>query len=147
MERLAFLVGEWAGPAWYQTGPGGRDSLWQTEDVRFKLRGQILLVEGVGRRGRPGSLGDTAFNAVAVLDWLPARGYAMRSHTLDGRGGTFPLEVSDSGFVWGFDVAGGKVRYTMRLTPTGEWHERGDFSRDGDRWFPTFEMRLRRTSL
>jgi len=146
MARLGFTAGDWEGPAWYQTGPGRRDSLWQTEEVRFKLRGQILLVEGLGRRGSPGALGDTAFNAVAVVDWLPERGYAMRSHTIEGRVGTFPLALTDSGFVWGFEVPGGRVRYTMRLTAAGEWLERGEFSADGERWFPTFEMRLQRTA-
>lgn len=145
MARLGFLAGSWEGSAWYQTAQGRRDSLWQTEDVRFKLRGQVLIIEGLGRRGIPSAPGDTVFNAVAVVDWLPERGYAMRSHTLEGRSGTFPLQLSDSGFVWGLEVPGGQVRYTMQLTATGQWHERGEFSRDGERWFPTFEMRLRRT--
>ena len=114
--------------------------------MRFKLRGQVLLIEGVGRHGVSGALGDTAFNAVAVVDWLPDRGYAMRSHTLEDRVGSFGLQVADSGFVWGFDVPAGRIRYTMRLTPAGEWLERGEFSRDGTQWFPTFEMRLHRTA-
>jgi hypothetical protein len=145
MARLAFLVGDWEGIAWHQT-PTQRDSLWQTERVRYKLRGQILLIEGLGRRWTgTATPGDTAFNAVAIVDWLPERSYAMRSHTLDGREGTFPIEVSDSGFGWGVEFPGGRIRYTMRLTPAGEWSERGEFSRDGERWFPTFEMLLRRT--
>ena len=144
MARLGFIAGDWEGPAWYQVAQGRRDTLWQTEHVLYKLRGQILLVEGLGRRRVGTALGDTAFNAVAVIDWLPERGYVMRSHTLEGREGSFPLDLADSGFVWGFEVPEGRVRYTMRLTPAGEWNEHGEFSRDGQRWFPTFEMLLRR---
>jgi YD repeat-containing protein len=88
---------------------------------------------------------DTAFNAWAVLDWTPERGYLMRSNTLDGRYGEFAVQLSDSGFVWGTQFPGGQIRYTMRLTPAGEWHEQGEYTRDGTRWFPTVEMRLRRT--
>ncbi|MDH4043226.1 MAG: hypothetical protein OEW06_02115 [Gemmatimonadota bacterium] len=145
MTRFAFAEGDWEGPAWYQVAQGQRDTLWQTERIRYKLRSQILLIEGLGRRGTRKTQGDTAFNAVAIIDWLPERGYAMRSHTIDGRVGSFPIEMSDSGFVWGFEVPGGRIRYTMKLTPAGEWNERGEFSRDGERWFPTFEMLLRRT--
>lgn len=144
--RLAFLAGAWSGPAWYQLPSGGRDTLRQTEHVQLKLRGQVLLVEGIGRRLAGGTPTDTVFSALATIDWVPDRGYTMHSYTLEGRQGTFPLTVSDSGFVWGFEVPGGRIRYTMRLTAEGEWLERGEFSRDGERWFPTLEMRLRRQS-
>lgn len=144
MERLGFLVGEWAGEATYQAGRGNRQVLWQTEHVQWKLGGQVLLVEGLGRRVIDGEPADTAFNALATVDWNADRGYVMRSITLDGREGSFPLTVSDRGFVWGFEVPGGRVRYTMQLTDDGTWHERGEFTRDGQQWFPIMEMRLRR---
>jgi hypothetical protein len=144
MEKLAFIVGDWEGEATASLGPGRQVRLWQTEWVRPKLRGQILAVEGVGRLLTSNGPTDTLFNAWAVIDWAPARGYFMRSNVLDGRTGEFPLEVTTNGFVWGFEVPGGKVRYTMVLTPDNLWHEKGEFSRDGERWFPTMEMKLKR---
>jgi hypothetical protein len=146
MVRVSFLAGDWFGSAWYQRPGGARDTLWQTEHVRLKLRGQIVLIEGVGRRMAAGVPGDTVFNALATIDWAPDRGYRMHSSTLDGREGTFPLTVSDDGFAWGFDVPGGKTRFRMRLTADGDWLERGEFTRDGEHWVTTFEMRLRRGS-
>lgn len=143
MDRIAFMAGDWAGDAWAMLGPGQRLELRQTEWVRRKVGGHVMLVEGLGRRLTDGAPRDTVFNAVATVDWLPERGYVMRSFTLEGQQGEFPLEVSDSGFVWGFDVQGGRIQYTMRLTPEGQWHERGEFIR-GEQAFPIFEMRLTR---
>lgn len=142
MTRLAFLEGDWAGKAWASQGPGSRLEMWQTERVRFKIGGQVLLVEGLGRRLVDGQPADTVFHALGTIDWLPERGYLMRSFTLAGQQGEFPLTVSESGFVWGFDVRGGRVRYTMQVTPSGDWNEKGEFTRDGEQWFPIFEMTL-----
>ena len=145
MEKLAFLVGDWGGEASATVGRGQQIRLWQTEWVRPKLKGQILAVEGIGRRLPATGPADTIFNSWAVIDWAPEKGYFMRSNVLDGRSGEFPVTVNDSGFVWGFEVMGGRVRYTMNLTPLGEWHEKGEFTRDGAQWFPTMEMRLKKT--
>jgi hypothetical protein len=146
MEKLAFIAGDWAGEASAMMGPNNFTRMWQTEWVRYKLNGQILVVEGVARRLAAAGLADTAFAAWATIDWAPERGYVMRSTTLEGRTGEFPLEVSDSGFVWNFTFPAGRVRYTMRLTPAGEWYERGEYTRDGTQWFPTMQMRLKRAA-
>lgn len=148
MQRLAFLVGSWSGDARMTLGPGRTESFRQTEQVRFAVGGQVLVIEGIGRALKDGTPGDTAFQAFGMIDWRPERGYQLRSMTHEGREGTFvvtPL-AEGQGFTWGFEVPGGRTRYTIRLTPEGEWHERGEFSRDGQQWFPTMEMRLRRAS-
>lgn len=148
MQRLAFLVGEWSGDARTTTGPGRTLNVRQTESVRFVLGGQALVIEGVGRELANGVPGDTVFHAFGVLDWRPERGYQLRSMTLEGREGVFPVEVATgepAGISWGFEVAGGRTRFIMRIEPDGTWHERGEFSRDGTQWFPTMELRVRRT--
>jgi hypothetical protein len=148
MQRLAFIVGEWSGDARMTLGPGRTENFRQTERVRFALGGQVLVIDGIGRTLKEGSVGDTAFQAFGVLDWRPDRGYQLRSMTHEGREGTFAVTplAEGQGFVWGFEVPGGRTRYTIRLTPEGEWHERGEFSRDGQQWIPTMEMRLRRVA-
>ncbi|HEX7123901.1 MAG TPA: hypothetical protein VF178_16105 [Gemmatimonadaceae bacterium] len=143
MQKLAFLAGDWVGPATANM-PGGPLRMQQTEWVRYKLGGQILVVEGVGRLLAGETPGDTVFNAFAIVDWTPQHGYRMRSTTLEGRSGEFPLEVSDSGFVWATSAQGGRVRYTMRLTPAGEWHEVGEYLREGAPAIKVIEMRLKR---
>lgn len=145
MQRLAFLEGDWAGPATAMLREGPMP-FQQTEWVRFKLGGQILVVEGVGRVLTNGTPGDTTFNAFAIIDWTPDRGYRLRSTTREGRSGEFPLEVSDSGFVWSMPAPGGQVRYTMRLTPAGEWHEVGEYLREGAPAVKAIEMKLRRVT-
>ncbi len=146
MDKLSFLVGDWGGEATAMVGQGQQLRMWQSEWVRPKLKGQILAVEGTGRRLLAGGPADTLFNAWATIEWTPEKGYVMRSTTMDGRGGEFPLAVTDSGFTWGFEVpAGGRVRYTMRLTTAGEWSEFGEYTRDGSQWFPVMSMRLQRT--
>ena len=140
MSRLRFLAGEWSGDAWYQPGPGARRRLRQSESVQSKLGGQVLLVEGTGRD----SSGAVVFNALATISYSPENGYRLHSHTLDGNEGDFALTLTDSGFVWGFDVPQGHLRYTMHLTPEGTWVETGEFSRDGTTWQQIMEMRVRR---
>lgn len=145
VEKLRFLIGDWGGEATAFIGPGQQIRMWQTEWVRPKVMGQILAVEGLGRRLTPSGPADTVFNAFGTIDWTPERGYQMRTQIANGHVAIIPLQVSDSGFTWGIDVPGGRSRYTMRITPAGEWHERGEFSRDGQQWFPIMEMRLKRT--
>jgi hypothetical protein len=124
MEKLAFIVGDWGGEATAMIGRGQQVRVYQTEWVRPKAMGQVLAVEGVGRRLTAGGLTDTLFHAFAVIDWSADRGYFMRSNVADGRYGEFPIAVTDNGFVWGFELPGGmgRVRYTMTLAD-GLWHE------------------------
>lgn len=144
MDKLHFLLGDWGGEATAVVGRGQQVRVFQTEWVRRKVGGQVIAVEGLARRYTPEGLKDTVFNTLGVIEWLPERGYFMRSHVMDGRSGEFPVTVSDSGFVWGFEVPGGRVRFTMMVTPAGEWYEKGEFTRDGSQWFPTMEMRLKK---
>jgi hypothetical protein len=144
MDKLSFLLGDWGGEATAVVGRGQQLRVFQTEWVRRKVGGQVIAVEGLARRYTPEGLKDTVFNTLGVIEWLPERGYFMRSHVMDGRSGEFPVTVSDSGFVWGFEVPGGRVKFTMVVTPAGEWYEKGEFTRDGTQWFPTMEMRLKK---
>jgi hypothetical protein len=148
MQKLAFLVGEWSGEARRTMGPGRTETYRQTEHVRFALNEQLLVIDGIGRVMANGAPGDTAFQAFGVLDWRPGRGYQLRSMTHEGREGTFPVVLlpDGQGMQWGFEVAGGRTRFIIRLTAAGEWHEIGEFSRDGQQWFPTMDMRLRRVN-
>ena len=147
MEQLSFMVGQWSGDAWAVTGPGPRLEIRQTESVRYALGGQVLLIEGVGRALADGVVGDTLFHAVATIDWLPDRGYLMRSYVLSGQYGEFPMVVTEEGYSWEIDIPGGnKVQYRMHLTPDGEFDERGWFITADGREVPNFAMLLRRIS-
>lgn len=140
MSKLAFLLGSWSGDAWAIVGRGERFPMRQTESVRYAVGGQVLLVEGVGRRLVNGAPADTVFHALGTIDWTPERGYLMRSYSNTGHHGEFPLQVTPTGFAWQLAVPGGTTRYRMVLTPEGAWDERGFFSRDTTDGFQTFGM-------
>ncbi|HKR64148.1 MAG TPA: hypothetical protein VJZ00_10480 [Thermoanaerobaculia bacterium] len=145
MKKLDFLVGEWKGEAWFQMGPK-REYVYQTESVKPKLGGKVLLVEGLGKRkNENGSIGDVVHDALAVLSWDESKNtYRFSTYTAQYGAMETTLDVTAPNVgVWSMDVPGGKMRYTMRLTEKGEWNEVGEFTRDnGANWMKFFEMTL-----
>jgi hypothetical protein len=147
MKKLDFLAGKWNGEA---TVTRGKDklSLKQTEDVEFRLGGTVLLIEGKGTGKRAGQdKEELVFNALAVISYDPeAKRYAIKAYRAEGQSVDAILTLTDKGFVWGFKdpQRGTQVRYTMKLTDKGEWHEVGEYSPDGKAWTQFFEMTLTR---
>jgi hypothetical protein len=143
MQKLGFMVGQWSGDAWAMIGPGQRMDMRQVETIRYSVGGQVMLVEGVGRRLANGTPSDTVFHALATIEWRPQGGYVMRAYTSMGHYGEFPLTVTEKGFDWEAPAPGGVVRYTMRITDEGAWDERGEYTANG-RSFPAVQMLLRK---
>lgn len=138
---FSMLLGRWEGPATIDMGPRGKLTLTQREWVHTASGGTVIAVTGQGTD----STGRVAFDAFAVI--YPDRNGkpALRAHRMDGQWVDPELVVVGQGFVWSFtDPRAGKVRYTFRLTPAGEWHEIGERSPDGQNWIPFMEMTLKR---
>jgi len=130
MQKLSFLAGNWSGtvsiirgpgePGSQRTGsdPGGEEplKLTQTENVRYKLGGLVLLIEGKSA----GADGKTRFEALATIAYDDATGkYCIRAYS----GGHYldtELTVSADGFSWGFQGGPMHIVNTMRLTTTEE---------------------------
>ena len=54
------------------------------------------------------------------------------------------MKPSGKGFTWETDMPQlGKTRYTMTVTPAGEWKEIGEHQVDG-KWVQFFEMVLKK---
>jgi hypothetical protein len=70
-------------------------------------------------------------------------GYVLRSYLATGQSGEFVLTPIEGGVQWSREVPGGRIRNTARIAGD-EWHEIGEFSRDGVTWTQIMEMRLRR---
>ncbi len=145
MKKLDYLVGKWKGDA---TATYGKDTkqLVQNEDVQLKLGGVVMAVEGIGRAKQPG---DDAilFHAYAVMSYdAQAKKYKVKAYRAEGQSVDADLNLTEKGFIWGFKQPerGVEVRYTMTLTPKGEWHEIGEFTRDGKAWTKFIEMNLTR---
>lgn len=147
MKKLDYLAGKWKGEATIQLGPDRKEKLTQSETVEYRLGGTIMVVEGVGTGKLPGQDKEgVVFNAYAVVSYDAAKKeYAMKAYRAEGVSVDAWIKVADKGFEWGFANAEPKIdiRYTMKLTAKGEWHEVGEMSRDGGKtWNKFFEMTL-----
>lgn len=144
MKKVQWLHGKWHGTGWYMMGPGKKSEFSQQETVVPQLNGLIMSVEGVGKEK-----GGTKIihHAYAVFSYDPAaKSFKVRAYKIDGYYTEATGSVDEKGrFIWGFDMPHGKVRFTITHTPKGEWHELGEFSRDGGKsWYKTLEMTLKK---
>jgi hypothetical protein len=146
MKQLDWLVGRWKGEAVIEYQPGQRRTINQTETVQSKLSGLVLLVEGVGTIRTPGEEREIpVFEALAVVSYDDqAKRYRWQAFT-GGQYQDAEAKVTDGGIEWRLaNTPMGSVRYTIRRTPAGEWHEIGESSTDATNWRRFFEMTLRR---
>jgi hypothetical protein len=141
--KLDFMVGRWRGDAWQLRG-AERVQTQMLETVERKLDGAVLLVEGRGSVAVPGGQDRVVHHALGVISFNPATStYSLRSYLANGLSGDFALTLVDGGVSWSREVPGGRIRNTARYT-SDEWHEVGEFSRDGTTWMQVMELRLRR---
>lgn len=139
MAKLAFMHGEWRGPASGTNPDRSSFAVTQTERIGPMLDGDILVIEGRGYNPD----GSTGFNAFAVISWdAETDAYVMRSYTR-GYAGTFPLTLTDRGYVWEVPAGPGTMRYEADVTDT-TFHEVGDFVMPGQPPYRSFEMTLTR---
>lgn len=145
MKKVMFLEGRWEGEGWAVMGKDApKHHFKQTEDVRSEVSGRVLAIRGRGMsevEGGPPLLTHDAY-AVVFYD-MDAEKYRIHTYK-DGEFLASDAHVADDGsFVWGFDLPkSGKIRFTIRLNDKGQWHEIGEYSPDGQRWFKNFEMTL-----
>ncbi len=148
MKKLDYLAGKWKGDAKVKMGPGPEQTIKQTEDVQVRLDGVVLLIEGVGRGKLPGKDEEgVLFNALAVMSYdAQAKKYKVKAYRQEGQSIDADMALTENGFVWGFKEPqrGTEVRYTMTLTPKGEWNEIGEYTLDGKAWTKFIEMTLTR---
>ncbi len=141
MKKLDWMVGTWQGDSWVIVGKGEKKELVQTENVRRELNGIILTIHGVGQKN-----GENVFEAFAVLNYdMNSQEYKMVAYRANGKSVPASAHFEEDGrFIWGFKIPNyGQVKYTLVQTEKGQWHEFGEFSRDGGKsWVKNFEMIL-----
>lgn len=145
LKAFSFLVGEWEGTGSMTMGPNQKFDCNIKESVQYRLSGNALLIEGVGR-ARVGEKGaeQIVHEAIALVTWSP-REQKFIMHAMTARAGHVApwMEVGDRKLVWGFDNgAGGKIRYTITIDEKGRWVEIGEFSMDEKNWNTFMEMIL-----
>ena len=139
MAKLAFMHGEWVGPASGVNADRSTYEVTQTERIGPMLDGDILVIEGKGYEA-DGSVG---FNAFAVISYDTGEdAYEIRSYAMD-MAGTFPLTLTDTGYVWEVPAGPGKVRYTATIHGDS-FREVGEYVMPTGQAWPNFEMTLTR---
>lgn len=146
MKKIDFLAGEWEGDATVDLGPRGKLAVRQTEVVKRHLGGLVLTIEGRGYTKDAAGAETLAFEAFGTFTYdLGAGKYRLMAVKAPGEVVDPEVTVTEGGFVWAFSTKYGRMRYTMRLTPEGRWHEVGEMSPDGGTtWVKTMEMTLKR---
>lgn len=148
MRQIGFLIGEWDGDGWIQAGPERR-TFHEHESFRYAAGGTVAVVDGTGTVTSAGpSQGTIGHLAFAVLSYDSTKA-AFRWQAFRKEGDEIDDQptMSDRKLVWGFAVPqAGRVRFTITLSPAGEWWETGEFSSDGTTWAKFFEMTLKKRS-
>lgn len=138
MKKLDWMHGVWRGPAATQRQQG-EHKVTQTERIGSFLDGTLTVMEGKGYNA-DGSVG---FNALGVVSYdAQTKSYWLTSWAL-GRGGKFPMTVTDNGYVWEIPAGGMTIRYTATLAG-GTWTEVGDYIAPGQPARRFFQMVLKR---
>ena len=140
MQAFAPLVGQWSGSGWVRTKTGKQVTFNQTEDVQFKLDGQLLVVNGIGKDPTSGV---NVFEAYGILNYdAQQKHYFFNAYTLEGQHTMANIDLGNNQFDWWFKTPnGGTVKYTLKYNDTS-WTEDGNFSSDGQNWYPFFYMEL-----
>ncbi|MEW6207810.1 MAG: hypothetical protein AB1631_05545 [Acidobacteriota bacterium] len=147
MKKLDFMIGEWKGGGWMEYTPGRKELFRGTETVVSKLDGAVIQVEGLHYAKRPGSDKETVIhNALGILSYdEQLKLYNFHAWLANGRYTKAEVKLIDKGWQWGYaDPRGATVRFTIRITEKGDWHEIGEVSLDGKTWRQFFEMNMQR---
>lgn len=151
MKKLDIMIGTWKGTGWVIT-QNGRQTSNITETFQYKLGGQIAVVEGLGiSKDEKTGAERLTHQAYGVFSYDKTSGkLKFRYYKAEtGEEGETLINIVDKSFTWGFDVneTGSKVKFTMRINEKGNWHEVGEFSRDGGKtWVKFMEMVLSKAS-
>ncbi len=140
MQKLAFLIGRWAGPVTIQRGQAGPIHLTKTEDGAYKLDGLVMLIQGTGT----GANGKTQFEALATIAYdEPSHAFHIRAYN----GGHYVdtvFTVQSKGFSWEFASGPAHIVNSMHWTPSGDWQETSGVSLPNRPPFPSVQMLLHR---
>jgi hypothetical protein len=144
INRLDWLLGEWAGAGWIEFRPGERQTFSQIELVHKKAGGTVLLIEGIGKSKTASNL--TVLEAITLVSYEPARQrFRWYSHTDRGYLTDIEPKVGNQTLQWSVDAPEvGTMRYTIGLNEKGQWSEIGEMSKDGNTWRQFFQMTLSR---
>lgn len=138
MGKFAWLDGEWRGTATV-FGPGGSETLTQTERVGTMVGGTVRVVEGRGYDAQ----GNLLFNAFGTITYDAMRDRYVMATVARGMTAQPWFALVEGGFDWGIDAGPVKITYETRLVD-GVWIETGFQQFGAGERVKTIEMRLER---
>ena len=140
MEKFSNWIGKWEGEGWMTDQSRQTIQFKVEENIQSKLDGRAILAEGIGTNKANGVLG---FQSLGLLYFNnEKKGYEMKSLLRNGSMTLANAYFNETGeFIWGFEVQGGRVEYTVTLTET-TWNEKGEFIMGAGQAFPIMEMNL-----
>lgn len=140
LSPVSQLAGQWSGSGWLRTRSGQRVEFNQTESIEFKLDGQIMTVNGIGKDKNTGK---KSFEAFGILSYNKQKSkYVFDAYTAEGQHTLADVALSKNKFDWWFDVPnGGTIKYSITFDDHS-WSEDGNYSPDGNQWYPFFHMDL-----
>lgn len=148
IDDLNFMIGMWKGEGWIQS-QSGRKEFSQTESIRPKVEGKLLVIDGIGYgKGSPEEEARVIHNAFGVISFNEElQQLTMLSFATTG--GKMENEMRITGektLEWSFkDERGGTIRFSEDFTQEGFWKEKGEYSPDGGKtWYQFFQMELER---
>ncbi len=147
MEIFKPWQGHWQGEG-TMNRYGQQQKFQINEHIEMKLDGTILTIEGIGKDTQAGEE-KIVHHAFGVLNFDETQNhYGFKTYLADGKSTIAWFKVIDaSTYQWGFDVPTGKVRYDIRVNhQAGTWDEKGEFSSDGNTWYPFLQMQLKKVN-
>ncbi len=144
LANLSFLVGDWAGTGWVEnpTDPESRTQLNRYYEVRYKLDGNLLVMENAVRNAPdvPRSFEKSMLSIVSIR----GNSLGIRMYTVDGSTESL-LNVKDKTVSWRvFEGDGRYVEYFIDVQKDA-WNEICKRSTDnGETWKQVYAMTYRR---
>jgi len=142
IDQLDFMKGTWKGEGWIYINRQKKE-FTQTETIRSKVDNTILVIDGLGHDKEDKT--KVIHNAYGVISYsVEKKGITMISFASTGGKMENQMHlVGDKKLEWSFkDERGGTIRFQEDFSEDGVWIEKGEYSYNGEKWFPFFEMRL-----
>ena len=142
IEQLEFMKGTWSGEGWIYKNRE-RKEFTQTETISSKVDNTLLVIDGIGysKDNRDKVIHD----AFGVISYNQEK-KSITMVSFSSTGGKMENKIKlidDKKLAWSFkDERGGTIRFHEDFSEEGVWIENGEYSPDGQKWFPFFHMRL-----
>jgi hypothetical protein len=143
MNKLSIMSGNWEGNSWTINQKGEKKEGTTVENISFKLDSTLLILEGLGKN----ESGEIVHNAFAIISYnIQENKYLMKAYLSTGSATDADFEViaPNKSFTWWYkDGRGGTIKFTLEFEENS-WHEKGEYSQNGEKWFEFFGMDLNR---